>query len=171
MSISTVPEQEPKDKDILPTVNGDIGTAFSIIRVLEAENLKFHVYKLTLGVAAEVVTSLLARQVINEPEHIVLALETNRGVKMSPQIAPGHQMSAFPLHSTPLFPSYSVLVSPFSNLPVFLIFLWASFHLLTSIRMHLSIILSLLLSSNTALLFIFSKGQGGREQRKESELS
>lgn len=47
----------------------------------------------------KVVTSLLGKQVTNEPEHIVLALEMSRGVKMSPQIASGHQMS--PLYSAP----------------------------------------------------------------------
>lgn len=62
--------------------------------------------------AAEAVTSLLGRRVTNELEHIVLALEMSRGVKMSPQIASGHQMS--PFHSTsPSLPSAkSVFVSP-----------------------------------------------------------
>lgn len=69
----------------------------------------------TLGAAeaaAEAVTSLLGRRVTNEVEHIVLALEMSRGVKMSPQIASGHQMS--PFHSTsPSLPSAkSVFVSP-----------------------------------------------------------
>lgn len=58
--------------------------------------------------AADLVTSLLA--VTNEPVHIVLALEMSRGVKMSPQIAFGHQMS----------PLYSLSRSPL---------LWASFPL------------------------------------------
>lgn len=62
--------------------------------------------------AAEAVTSLLGRRVTNELEHIVLALEMSRGVRMSPQIASGHQMS--PFHSTsPSLPSAkSVFVSP-----------------------------------------------------------
>lgn len=67
---------------------------------------------------AEVVTSLLVRRVTNEPEHIVLALEMSRGVKMSPQIAPGHQMS--PFHSTlhlSLPPTQFFLLS---NAPLFL---------------------------------------------------
>ena len=130
-----------------------------------------HVHSLTVGVAAEVVTSLLARQVINEPEHIVLALEMCRGVKMSPQIAPGHQMSAFPLHSTPLFPSYSILVSPFSNLPVFLVFLLLlSIHSLLFACTFLS---SLLFCCPLTQLYFSSsrKGKWGREQRNESEIS
>lgn len=53
---------------------------------------------------AAAVTSLLGRQVTNEPQHIVLALEMSRGVKMSPQMAPVHQMS--PSQSMP-FPSLS----------------------------------------------------------------
>lgn len=51
---------------------------------------------------------LVRKAVTNEPVHIVLALEMSRGVKMSPQIASGHQMS--PLHSAPhLSPSSSAL--------------------------------------------------------------
>lgn len=80
--------------------------------------------------AGEAETSLLGRQVTNEPEHIVLALEMSRGVKMSPQIAAGHQMS--PFHSTPLPPSYFVLISPLSNLPPPLFSFFSNFHPLTS---------------------------------------
>lgn len=76
----------------------------------------------TLG-AAEAVTSLLGRRVTNEPEHIFLALEMSRGVKMSPQIAHGHQMS--PFHSTP-HPSLSYTLFLFC---LFLICLSFSFWL------------------------------------------
>lgn len=68
----------------------------------------------------KVVTSLLGKQVTNEPEHIVLALEMSRGVKMSPQIASGHQMS--PLYSAPHLTFSPTPVCPRSNLLLFLFF-------------------------------------------------
>lgn len=130
----------------------------------------------TLGAAeaaAEAVTSLLGRRVTNELEHIVLALEMSRGVKMSPQIASGHQMS--PFHSTsPSLPSAkSVFVPPpLSDLPLLLSL--SLFHLLTSFQ-HSA--LSSLASSttlspfSTAFLFIPSKGGRGRECREKEFVS
>lgn len=113
----------------------------------------------TLGATAAAMTSLLGRRVTNEPEHIVLALEMSRGVKMSPQIAPGHQMS--PFHSTPLPSSYSVLNSPLSHLPLPLCFLSPGFTIRCSFPFC-----PLLLPSHLSTLysfFISSKGQGGEE--------
>lgn len=116
--------------------------------------------------AAEAVASLLARWVTNELEHIVLALGMSRGVKMSPQIATGHQMSPF----------YSTLPTQFLD-PFFLIHLFFYFHLLTIFTIHSALFLFLSSAStlspfDTTFLFISSKGQRGEENRvKESEFS
>lgn len=127
-----------------------------------------YAHKNTLGAAeaaAEVVTSLLGRQVTNELEHIVLALEMSRGVKMSPQIAPGHQMS--PFHSTP-HPSLLPTLFMFSLFLIFFFFffLCTSFRLLASIY-HRPLVLSVLfcypLTIRQHFLFIASKGQRGEE--------
>lgn len=128
----------------------------------------------TLGAAdaaAEVVTSLLGGRVTNEPEHIVLALEMSRGVKMSPQIAPGQQMS--PLHSAPHL-SLPPTLLPF---PLFLICLSFSF-CFALLSIYSPLLPPSSLSSSTAdscscfdttFLFISSKGQRGEENRvKES---
>lgn len=99
--------------------------------------------------AADLVTSLLA--VTNEPVHIVLALEMSRGVKMSPQIAFGHQMS--PLHS----------LSSSAALGLFPSFLFSSLFSLLSLPVsHWIRLFSIYLPSHRfTRLFVFSSSQKG----------
>lgn len=129
----------------------------------------------TLGAAkaaaAEAVTSLLGRRVTNEPEHIVLALEMSRGVKMSPQIAPGHQMS--PFHSTP-HPS----LAPLFLCHLFLICLSFSFFSLHHFSPYTALFLSVLSCSPLILpccfpFHLLKRAQRGRvtEPKNQSFLN
>ena len=130
-----------------------------------------HTLEAAKAAAAEAVTSLLGRRVTNEPEHIVLALEMSRGVKMSPQIAPGHQMS--PFHSTP-HPS----LAPLFLSHLFLICLSFSFFSLHHFSTYTALFLSVLSCSPLILprcfpFHLLKRAQRGRvtEPKNQSFLN
>lgn len=139
-------------------------------QTLHAHRHTVWAHKHTLGAAdaaAEVVTSSLGRRVTNEPEHIVLALEMSRGVKMSPQIASGHQMS--PLHYTPhLSLPPTLLLFPLFLICLLLLFFFLSSHPFSpSTAPFLSVLLcSPLILRHRFPFHLLKRADGGREQSK-----